>query len=227
MPQPILGAFSGDWFEVTTPGQAALLSDAAALRHLEPFIGRTRGAAQAAREAGVSVERMLYRIRQFLGAGVLVQVGEERRSGRAIRLYRAPAGFRVPFDLTPFPDLEAQIVRHGRPFDRLRARGGARRLAEAGGGHARLLYRSDAGEVHSETLLPVAGPVPRRIGGDYMGVVWLDEATAQEMQGVLEQVKQRLKAGTERREGRTPYLMQLCLVPLNANDPDELLGPPG
>lgn len=227
MPQPTLGSFSGTWFEVTTPEQAALLSDAVALRHLEPFMGRSLGTAQAAQEAGVSVERMLYRIRQFLGAGLLEQTGVQRRAGRAIRLYRAPAGFRVPFHLTPFPDLEAQIARHGRPFDRLRARGGARRLAEGGGGHARLLYRSDVGEVHSETLLAVHQAASRRPGGDYMGVLWLDEAAAQEVQALLEQVKARLRQGTERREGRAPYLVQLCLVPLNANDPDELLGPPG
>ena len=226
MPQPILGSFSGVWFEVETAEQAALLSDAVALRHLEPFMGRTLGAAQAAREAGVSVERMLYRIRRFLRAGLLHVDGEVQRTGRPVRLYRAPAGFQVPFRLTPFPDLEAQIARHGRMYDRLRARGGARRLTEYGGGHGRLLYRSDEGEVHSETLLPEEG-LSRSIGGDYMGVVWLDGGTAQEVQAALERVRDLLGAGTERRAGRSPYLVQMCLVPLNANDPDELLGPPG
>lgn len=230
MPQTVLGSFAGEWAEVTTPEQARLLSDPAALRHLEPFLGRTLGATAAAREAGVSVERMLYRVRQLVGAGLLTQVSQERRGGRPIRLYRAPAGFRVPFHLTPFADLEAQIARHGRPFDRLRARAGARRLAELELG-TRLLYRDQEGEVHSEVLLPEGRTLAelRRhtIGGDYMGVLWLDETTARRVQGLLDTLREELSGlGTEQ-AGRRPYLIQTALLPLNPGDREELLGPPG
>ncbi|WP_216321073.1 hypothetical protein [Deinococcus aestuarii] len=230
MPQTILGSFEGDWFEVGTPEQARLLSDPVALRHLEPFLGRTLGAGAAAREAGVSVERMLYRVRQFLGAGLLEEVGMERRAGRPVRLYRAPAGLRVPFHLTPFADLEAQIAQHGRPFDRLRARAGARRLAELELG-TRLLYRDSSGEVHSEVLLPegrtLAEVRGKHFGGDYMGVLWLDDDAARRVQAHLDALREELSGQGTEREGTRPYLVQTALLPLNPRDREELLGPPG
>lgn len=230
MPQTILGSFGGEWFEVTTSVQARLLSDTAALRHLEPFIGRTRGAAEAARETGVSVERMLYRVRQFRAAGLLTEVGQERRTGRPIRLYRAPAGFRVPFHLTPFADQEAQIARHGRPFDRLRARAGARRLAELELG-TRLLYRDQGGEVHSEVLLPegqTRDELRRHtIGGDYMGVLWLDEAAARRVQAQLDALREDLSRAGSEREGKRPYLIQTAFLALDPGEVNELGGPPG
>lgn len=230
MPHTILGSFEGEWFEVTTPEQARLLSDPAALRHLEPFMGRTLGAAGAAREAGVSVERMLYRVRQFLAAGLLERTGERRRAGRPVALYRAPGGFRVPFHLTPFTDLEAQILRHGQPFDRLRARAGARGLARLPL-NARLLYRSTGGEVHSETFLPDAQTYTalrqHHIGGDYMGVLWLDDATARQVQETLDALRDLLAAQGHQRGGRQPYLIQTVLAPLDPQDPDALAGPPG
>ncbi|GMA17332.1 hypothetical protein E5F05_07285 [Deinococcus metallilatus] len=230
MPHTVLGSFGGEWFEVTTPEQARLLSDPAALRHLEPFIGRTLGAAEAAREAGVSVERMLYRVRQFVAAGLLEEAGERRRAGRPVRLYRAPGGFRVPFHLTPFADLEAQILRHGRPFDRLRARAGARGLARLDL-NARLLYRSTEGEVHSETFMPDARTYAafrqHHIGGDYMGVLWLDDGTARQVQEALNTLRELLVLQDGQRAGKRPYLIQTALHPLDADDPEALPGPPG
>ncbi|EYB68639.1 hypothetical protein DEIPH_ctg018orf0028 [Deinococcus phoenicis] len=225
-----MGSFDGEWFEVRTPRQARLLSDPAALRHLEPFIGRTLGAAEAAREAGVSVERMLYRVRQLRAAGLLEGAGERQRAGRAIRLYRAPGGFRIPFHLTPFADLEAQIARHGLPFDRLRARAGARGLAHLPL-NARLLYRSTGGEVHSETFMPDARTYAalreHHIGGDYMGVLWLDDAAARQVQEALDALRERLGQQGTGREGKRPYLIQTALAPLDPDDPETLLGPPG
>ena len=50
------------------------------------------------------------------------------------------------------------------------------------------MYRSDAGEVHSETLLAADQAASRRPGRDSMGVLWLDEAAALEVQILLEQV---------------------------------------
>jgi hypothetical protein len=228
MSHTILGPFEGEWFEVQTPEQARLLSDPAALRHLEPYIGRTLGAAAAAREAGVSVERMLYRVRQLLEAGLLEEVGKAPRAGRPVRLYRAPAGFRVPFHLTPFADLEAQLRRHGRPFDRLRARAGARRLVGLGLG-TRLIYRSSpgAGEVHSEVFFPDPTLRLHQIGGDYMGVLWLGDAAARRVQGHLDAIREELAGVGGEGRGKRPYLIQTALLPLDPGDPQEWLGPPG
>ncbi|MBB6017893.1 hypothetical protein ACFP9V_00910 [Deinococcus radiopugnans] len=238
MPHTVLGSYRGEWFTASTPEQARLLSDPVALRHLEPFMGRTLGAAAAAGEAGVSVERMLYRVRQFLKAGLLQEVGQERRAGRPVRLYRAPGGLQVPFTLTPFADLEAQVIRHSAPYDRLRARASGRRLQRLDH-HARLIYRDGQGKVHSETEVPGAEVLAAFPSRDFMGVMWLDDATARRMSGLLDEWRELLgqhSAGSEhsagnkhsgRIKGTQPYLVQMVLLALDPHEPDELTGPPG
>jgi len=227
MPQTILGSFTGEWFDVHTARQAQLLSDNAALRHFKPFIGRTLSVSQAARELGVSTERMMYRARQFVQAGLLHPAGKVRRAGRPMRLYRAPAGLRVPFALTPFEDLEAQVTRHARAFDRLRARAAARSLLTLPD-HARLIYRDDLrGDVHSETFLPDPGLRSRVIGGDFVGVVWLPPDRARALQAALDELLLGLGAQESRGPGTRPYLVQGALLPLDPDNPAEWSSPPG
>ncbi len=74
-------------------------------RFLEPFLGRELGPAEAAREAGVSVEQMAYRVRALYGKGLLRVSGQRSRKGRVITLYRAAPEIRVPLDLLPYADV--------------------------------------------------------------------------------------------------------------------------
>lgn len=219
MPQTFLGPFAGEWFEVSTPEQARLLSDPAALRHLEPFIGRTLGTAQAAHAAGVSTEGMMYRVKQFVAAGLLTQVGTEARKGRPIRLYRAPSGLRVPFHLTPFANLEAQINRHSRHYELLRAKAASRSMMRLPD-HARLIYRdAEHGTVHSESEFP-PGTREEQLGGDYMGVVWLTDQDARALQDQLDALLHMLSQPEKRAEGTKPFLVQSVLLRV---DPQDLL----
>jgi hypothetical protein len=226
MPHTILGSYSGEWFTASTAEQARLLSDPVALRHLEPFMGRPLGAGAAARRAGVSVERMLYRVRQFLKAGLLQEVEQKKRAGRPVRLYLAPGGLRVPFGLTPFADLEAQVARHSGPYDRLRARASGRRLHRLDN-HARLIYRDEGGKVHSETETPGPETLTAFSSRDFMGVMWLDNATARRMSDLLDEWRDLLDRSGSRRDGAQPYLVQMVLLALDPHEPDEVSGPPG
>lgn len=227
MPHTVLGSYRGEWFTARTPEQARLLSDPVALRHLTPFMGRTLGTSAAAREAGVSVERMLYRVRQFVNTGLLQQVGEEKRAGRPVKLYRAPGGLRIPFALTPFDDLAAQVARHGQPYDRLRARASGRRMHRLEQ-HARLIYRDDGqGEVHSETETLGPEVLAAHPSRDFMGVMWLDEQTARRLSALMDEWRDLLGKDSPRREGAQPYLIQMVLLALDPHEPDELTGPPG
>ena len=219
MPHTILGSYTGEWFTAVASQQARLLSDGAARRHLEPFVGRTLGAAQAAREAGVSTERMLYRVRQFVDAGLLFAAGEQRRGGRAIKLYTAPGGFRVPFDLTPFEDIEAEIAAQFRPLDRLRQRALARRLTQHSLG-GRLIYRDERGEVNLESDVPSIQDrqAMTRSGGDYSGVHWLTPAQAEAVKAKLDEVWALLQTVPMRESGSQPYLIQTVLTQLDEED---------
>ncbi|TSA87699.1 hypothetical protein FNU79_00040 [Deinococcus detaillensis] len=220
MPHTFLGSYAGQWFTATTPQQARLLSSRAALRHLEPFVGRKLGAAQAAREAGVSTERTLYWVRQFVEAGILTVAGEQKRGGRPICLYAAPSGFRVPFHLTPFEDIEAELAAQSRQYDELRVRTLARALTrkQLSG---RLIYRDERGEVNYESDLPTQSDrlALTRRGGDFTGVKWLTPAQAEIMSAALDQVRLFLSdVPSARAPDSQPYLIQTVLTQLDEDD---------
>ncbi|GHG03452.1 hypothetical protein GCM10017783_14820 [Deinococcus piscis] len=216
MPQTILGSYTGEWFTVQTPEQARLLSDSAAVQMLQPFLGRTLGAAEAAREAGVSVERLSYRIRQFVAAGLLKDVGEQPRRGRPVRLYQAAGGIFLPFQHTPFEDLEAQIAVQLEPIQRAKVQALARLLTEMHS-DGRVLYRDEvSGKVHSEaasSLTPHAAW--RGKGGNRTGKLWLSRAQLAELQALYDSLSEWVTAlETGPRAGAKPYLLELTLVPL-------------
>ncbi|MFC4454479.1 hypothetical protein [Deinococcus sonorensis] len=216
----ILAPYHGEWFEVRTAEQARLLSDPAALRMLEPFIGQERSAGHAAREAGVSVARLLYRVQQFLAAGVLREVRQERRAGRPIRIYAAPGGFHVPFHLTSFTDLEERVRIQTLPFDQLRNRAAARQLAHEGLS-GRLIYRS-GGDLHTETALPAGQTWAQRreqlTGGDYVGVFWLAHSDARWLQAQLDTLRLEVQRRAQPAGGGQPYLLQTAFLEVQ---PDE------
>lgn len=142
------GRASADAFRVVDdPGQARLLSDPEALRFFEPFLGRERRVAEAARELGVRIDTLLYRVGRFLDAGLLRMVREERRAGRAVRVYRSSAdAYFVPFAVTPYVDLKERLQHEMRP---LLDRAGERlaRLLTRHGTEGRRIYRGRDGQV--------------------------------------------------------------------------------
>ncbi|HLT12152.1 MAG TPA: helix-turn-helix domain-containing protein [Micromonosporaceae bacterium] len=73
-------------------------------RFLEPFLGRDRSPAQVARELGVPVEQVAYRVKAMVRAGLLRPVDTQARAGRPITRYRAPAEIRAPLMVLPDGD---------------------------------------------------------------------------------------------------------------------------
>lgn len=145
----------GPWQEVefatvADPDAGKLLSDPTWIRFLEPFLGRTSGIAEAARRLGEPLDAVRYRVHRMERAGLLEVVDQRRRAGRPVRLYRSVAdGFVVPFEATPFVDLEermAEVLSHEvRAFSRSAA------VAMRGSGlEARRVYRGPDGAVHQE-----------------------------------------------------------------------------
>ena len=74
-------------------------------RFLEPFVGRELGAAQAARELGLPVEQLAYRVRALASKGLLRASGSVARKGRPITLYTAAEEIRAPLELLPYEDV--------------------------------------------------------------------------------------------------------------------------
>jgi hypothetical protein len=83
-------------------------------------------------------------------AGLIEVVGERRRAGRPVRLYRSVAdGFVVPFEATPFVDLEERMVEVLADDVRAFARSAAQAMRDSGL-EARRVYRGPDGAVHQE-----------------------------------------------------------------------------
>ncbi|ULH14048.1 helix-turn-helix domain-containing protein (plasmid) [Deinococcus sp. KNUC1210] len=129
---------------------AALLVDPVSRRYYSPFLARTRSVGEAAQEVGCALDTLLYRVNTFLKAGLLEVVGERRRAGRAVRLYRTVHdAYFIPHPVTPFATLEERLYATTEPHLRAWARSTARRL-QARGMEGIRLYRDTYGEVWSE-----------------------------------------------------------------------------
>ena len=144
------GATTPAWATVRDPLAGRLLSDPASIEFLVPFLAREASISGAARELGRPLEAVRYRVRRFVRAGLLEVIREVPRAGRPIRIYRTVAdGFVVPFEATPYADLEERMRASLAAGDEVVARAAARAM-RASGVEARRIYRDRRGEVHQE-----------------------------------------------------------------------------
>lgn len=227
MQQTIFGSFTGTWFEVRDVTQARLLTDPVARGLLTPFIGAECSATQAAQAVGCSVQRMLYRMRQFEQAGLLIETRQQRRSGRPIRFYRAVAdGFHVPFEYTPFEDVEAMMARQYLPFDRLRDRVLARLVQQRTHVGRRIYRDAVSGEIQSESDQGLAtrplSMTTRKPGNDVTLKVRLTDEVAQRIAEELDDLYWRLEAARRPVGEGQEYLVHFGFLPLVAEDLDSL-----
>jgi hypothetical protein len=80
---------------------ARVLLDHASRRSLRPFLGREASLTEAARETGLPLSTLAYRVRLYQRLGLLEHTRTEPRKGRPVRYYRAPESYFVPFSVTP------------------------------------------------------------------------------------------------------------------------------
>lgn len=84
---------------ITDLKQARVITDRAQLRRLSPFMGRETTVKEAAARLNLSVTAMYKIATRFVELGLLHETRREERAGRALRYYRAPAEFFVPFSV--------------------------------------------------------------------------------------------------------------------------------
>jgi hypothetical protein len=137
---------------VTDPEQARLLSDPESFRFFEPFVARACSVKAAAAEVGCSLSTMLYRVKTFLGAGLLQVARIEKRAGRPIKHYRSAFdAYFIPFEVTPYAGLEERLEAYYRERQKILIPAGARLLRTMGTEGRRLYRRLDDGEVWQES----------------------------------------------------------------------------
>jgi len=185
-------------------------------RYLEPFLGREIGAAEAARELGLPVEQLAYRVRALTAKGLLRVAGTRQRKGRPITLYAAAEEIRAPLALLPYDDVRSFF---GLVDDGLRQvfLASLAQLADRSGLHDWVvrLYRDDGalrldlapgdGAWDPAVLLSHRAPA---VAFNWVPVS-LDDASAKDLQRELYELLGRY-AG---RPGAPTHLMGLFLTP--------------
>ena len=139
---------------VTSPEAADALVNPLTLRQLEPFLGRNCTVSQAAEETGAKANTVLSRMRRFVTLGLLKVVREEKRKGRAVKVYRSAADvFFVPFETTSAESLEAMMRERDSYWETLLRRGVVRARAEDVGTWGTRVYRDERGRLQVQTAV--------------------------------------------------------------------------
>jgi len=221
-----LGA-SARYFTVSDPQQARLLSDPRFQDAFFPFLARELGASAAAAELGLDLNAMLYRIRVLSKAGLLQVVRFEQRKGRPIKIYRSVHdAYFVPYEATPFADLEERLWRQQLPELRERTSIQARRL-RAGGIYGQNLFRNELGETWVQSGVSggeeLAWLDPQRTASiDYRTDLLLTDAESREVQSALYELLQRhrpdsasIPHGSAVPVDRQRFRLSVALLPLD------------
>ncbi len=210
---------------VSDPVQARLLTEPVSKKFFGPFIVKEKTVTQAAKEVGCTVNTMLYRVKTFLRAGLLCISRQEKRVGRPIKHYRSVKdAFFIPFDLTPYADLEERLAIQLQPQWNTMIKGLAHACHKEGRSGQRL-YRDKHG--NTATDLAVSTPAdhsfddPRGSTVDYYDVqVQLSDDEARALQRTLRelhaQTYRQKREGQEKEGQGKAYILQVSLVPLEA-----------
>lgn len=225
---------------VTEPAAVRLLMRGRARQVLGAFLAGEGSVSAASRRVGADIRVVHRTVLALQNAGLLQIVREEKRAGRAIKIYAAVASaFFVPFSATDAATLDelsggyaghyAELFRQAsaREFDRLHREQSAGRewgvrLYLAPEGH----WQTDTGYEGAELVdaaVRYQGPQGLMLNADASFTLSEDEARA--IQGELIAMLMRLRPlSLEQRRAGTgkPYLLRLGLVPMTAEESEHL-----
>ena len=103
-------------FTVQTAAQARLLLNHTYGRVLGAVMAGDASASGVAARAELPLGRAHHRLTRLLDAGLIWVGAEQKRGGRAVKLYRAAASYTVPFELSEASTVEELMAQMFRPF---------------------------------------------------------------------------------------------------------------
>ncbi len=199
-----------DSLTIQTPAQARLLLAPDYGKLLAVLIAQQASASEAARQAGIPLKRTHHRLTQLLEAELICVNAEQRRGGRAIKLYRALAAeYSVPFELTDAPTLEDLLEQLYRPFLRALMREQANFLGESNERPRTVRLGLDANSQLSYNVGPLSPPGTPR-GFSTARTILLKQEDAQHLRRELLRLHQWVNE--HHSEEGLPYLLGLMLA---------------
>jgi hypothetical protein len=206
---------------VRDPEAADYLSNPLKAVFIYPFIGRARSASEVAREHGVRLNAMAYRIERLQQLGLLRAAGEARRGGRTVKRYRATAdAFFVPLSATSLDTLESMIDQWSQSLQPLYLHALARTLGErhrdwgvriSREADDRLMIAPATGEAGFYNYFEPDAPA---IVEGWFSDLRLDDADAKALQGELLMLYLKYLG----REGQRRYLLRVGMTPMPDGD---------
>ncbi len=137
---------------VPAPEQARLWSDPKPLEFFEPFVAREQTLTPVAEALGCRLDTLLYRVKVLVKAGLLRVTRLEPRAGRPVKHYcSAHDAYFIPFEVTPFAEVEERLAAHFRERQALVVPRIARVLKQSGRDGRRVYRRLDNGDVWQES----------------------------------------------------------------------------
>lgn len=155
---------------VLDAAQAAVVTDRLELRRLVPFMGRECTVGEAARQLGLELTPTYKLVQRFLRLGLLSQTRQQQHNGRAIRYYRAPAAFFVPFIVRPLEQIgERNRAVQLQQFERNLSHAMRRSLGQRWGGLTSVMPSGESYyelmSADGESFDPLAPAAPRILSG--------------------------------------------------------------
>jgi hypothetical protein len=220
------------FYTLTDPEQARLLSNPASFRFFEPFVARERSVKAAATEVDCALDTMLYRVKTFVGAGLLRIARLEKRAGRPIKHYRSVhEAYFIPFEITPYAGLEERMREHHRTQEAIILPAVAKLLRESGLEGYEFYRHPESGTVWSNSAArrgelsdklrlffnprdaQLAASYQGPIGGDFSSNLYLTYAEAKAL--LLKLYELRNDPMTRQlSQGTKPYFLSVIFLPL-------------
>ena len=215
---------------VTDPEAANLLADPAQFALLEPFFRGDVVLGELAKELGLKLNTLLYRVNKLVELGLVEVVREEPRRGKPVKVYRATAkSFFVPFGSTSSVSLGGLLMNMTLEGERLFHREAARAFQTLTPSLGLLIALNEQKQLESlvvgsqsgyktEFTDTFFGPVgPALFFAD--GNLALDFATAKKMQRELFELFKRYTS--EQKAGGQRYAYRLGLTPVVDASPEK------
>lgn len=138
---------------ITRAKAADALLNPISLRQLEPFF-TVKTVSEAAEETGEKPNTVLARVRRFVNLGLLSVAREEKRAGRAIKVYQTTAEtFFVPFEATSAESLTRMLAERDSYWEELLRQGVVRARAEDVGTWGTRIYKDERGRLQVQTAV--------------------------------------------------------------------------
>ncbi len=211
--------------QVVTDAEAAdALVNPYTLRQLEPFLGQDCTVSEAARLTGEKPNTVLARVRRFVKLGLLKVVREERRKGRALKVYRSAAEvFFVPFDATSAESLESMMAFRDLYYEKLLRGGVVRSRSESVGSWGTRIYKDGRGRLQLQTAVrpdqnhTMLDEGQAAVLSAWRDSVYLDFEDAKTLQRELFDLLKRY----QQKRGAQRYIVRLGLAPVLVNLTDK------